>query len=474
MRRWQTPRMDLTQLTANELIQLYRTGQASPVEAMQQVLERVERVDPIINAFILVDADAGMDAARVSEARWMAHRATGAPVGAVEGVPTSIKDILWTKGWPTLRGSRAIDPDQPWEEDAPSVGRLRAAGAAMFGKTTTPEFGCKAETNSPLTGISRNPWDPTKTPGGSSGGTAAAVAAGLGPLSMGTDGAGSVRIPAAFCGNVGMKASFGRVPAYPLSPFGTVAHVGPHTMSVTDCALLMNVVAQPDPRDWMSLPYDGVDYLEDLDTGIRGLRVAYSPTLGYADVDPEVAALVDAAVRELEALGAFVDQVDPGFEDPLDISTGLWFVASKTVYDSLGPEGQAVTDPDFAAQAAQGAEFSAQDVQLLTLKRNALGTSMRLFMTQYDVLVTPAVAIPAFEARPAGAVPMTPESMLSWTPFSYPFNLTQQPAITVPCGLTSAGLPVGLQIVGRAHDDVTVLRAARAYESAHPVPRPTI
>ena len=474
MRRWQTPRMDLTQLTANELIQLYRTGQASPVEAMQQVLERVERVDPIINAFILVDADAGMDAARVSEARWMAHRATGAPVGAVEGVPTSIKDILWTKGWPTLRGSRAINPDQPWEEDAPSVGRLRAAGAAMFGKTTTPEFGCKAETNSPLTGISRNPWDPTKTPGGSSGGTAAAVAAGLGALSMGTDGAGSVRIPAAFCGNVGMKASFGRVPAYPLSPFGTVAHVGPHTMSVTDCALLMNVVAQPDPRDWMSLPYDRVDYLEGLDTGIRGLRVAYSPTLGYADVDPEVAALVDAAVRELEALGAIVDQVDPGFEDPLDISTGLWFVASKTVYDSLGPEGQAVTDPDFAAQAAQGAEFSAQDVQLLTLKRNALGTSMRLFMTQYDVLVTPAVAIPAFEARPAGAVPMTPESMLSWTPFSYPFNLTQQPAITVPCGLTSAGLPVGLQIVGRAHDDVTVLRAARAYESAHPVPRPTI
>ena len=474
MRRWQTPRMDLTQLTATELIHLYRTGQASPVEAMQQVLERVERVDPIINAFILVDADAGMDAARVSEARWMAHRATGAPVGAVEGVPTSIKDILWTKGWPTLRGSRAINPDQPWEEDAPSVGRLRAAGAAMFGKTTTPEFGCKAETNSPLTGISRNPWDPTKTPGGSSGGTAAAVAAGLGALSMGTDGAGSVRIPAAFCGNVGMKASFGRVPAYPLSPFGTVAHVGPHTMSVTDCALLMNVVAQPDPRDWMSLPYDRVDYLEGLDTGIRGLRVAYSPTLGYADVDPEVAALVDAAVRELEALGAFVDQVDPGFEDPLDISTGLWFVASKTVYDSLGPEGQAVTDPDFAAQAAQGAEFSAQDVQLLTLKRNALGTSMRLFMTQYDVLVTPAVAIPAFEARPAGAVPMTPESMLSWTPFSYPFNLTQQPAITVPCGLTSAGLPVGLQIVGRAHDDVTVLRAARAYESAHPVPRPTI
>jgi Asp-tRNA(Asn)/Glu-tRNA(Gln) amidotransferase A subunit family amidase len=209
---------------------------------------------------------------------------------------------------------------------------------------------------------------------------------------MGTDGAGSVRIPAAFCGNVGMKASFGRVPAYPLSPFGSVAHVGPHTMSVTDCALMMNVVAQPDPRDWTSLPYDGVDYLADLNAGIRGMRIAYSPTLGYAEVDTEVAALVAAAVGELESLGAIVEQVDPGFEDPLDISTGLWFVASKTVYDSLGPQGQEVTDPDFAAQAAQGAEFSAQDVQLLTLKRNALGTLMREFMTRYDVLVTPAVA----------------------------------------------------------------------------------
>lgn len=466
--------MDLTQLTATELIELYRTGHASPVEAMQQTLARLERVDPILNAFVLVDTDAGFAAARASEERWLAHRRDGSPVGAVEGVPTTIKDILWTRGWPTLRGSRAITPDQPWEEDAPSVARLRAAGAAMFGKTTTPEFGCKAETNSPLTGISRNPWDPSRTPGGSSGGTAAAVAAGLGALSMGTDGAGSVRIPAAFCGNVGMKASFGRVPAYPLSPFGSVAHVGPHTMSVTDCALMMNVVAQPDPRDWTSLPYDGIDYLDGLDDGIRGMRIAYSPTLGYADVDPEVAALVDAAVHELDSLGAIVEQVDPGIDDPLDISTGLWFVSSKTVYDSLGPEGQAVTDPDFAAQAAQGAEFSAQDVQLLTLKRNALGTHMRLFMTRYDVLVTPAVAIPAFEARPAGAVPMTPESMLSWTPFTYPFNLTQQPAITVPCGLTSAGLPVGLQIVGRAHDDVTVLRAARAYESVYPAPRPQL
>ena len=464
--------MDLTQCTATELLAIFRSGEASPVDAMQQTLERVERIDPSINAFCLVDPDAGLAAAQASEARWQEHRATGAPVGDLEGVPSTIKDLLLTRGWPTLRGSRAISPDQPWDADAPSVARMREAGAAIFGKTTTPEFGCKAETNSPLTGISRNPWNPELTPGGSSGGTAAAVAAGLGQLSMGTDGAGSVRIPAAFCGNVGLKASFGRVPAFPLSPFGSVAHVGPHTMSVADCALLMNVVTRPDPRDWTSLPYDGIDYTANLEDGIRGLRIAYSPTLGYADVHPDVAAAVDAAARELESLGGIVEQVDPGFEDPLEISTGLWFVSSRTVYESLSPQGQAVTDPDFAAQAEQGALLSAQDVQKLSLRRNDLGTLMRLFMTRFDLLITPAVAIPAFEARPAGAVPMTPESMLSWTPFSYPFNLTQQPAITVPCGLSSEGLPIGLQIVGPAFGDALVLRAARAYETRHPVPRP--
>ena len=466
--------MELTQATATELIDLYRTGQASPVEALEQVLTRVEELNPRLNAFCLIDADSAMTAARASEQRWHDHRAKGTPIGDLEGVPATIKDVILTRGWPTLRGSRTVSPDQPWDEDAPCTARIREAGAVIFGKTTTPEFGCKAETNSPLTGITRNPWDTTKTTGGSSGGTAAAVAAGLGPVSMGTDGAGSVRIPAAFCGNVAIKGSFGRVPVYPTSPFGTVSHAGPHTMSVTDCALMMNVVTRPDPRDWLSLPYDGVDYLAGLDDGVRGLRIAYSPTLGYADVDPEVATHVEAAARTLESLGAIVEQVDPGFEDPLEISTGLWFVSSKTVYDALGPEGQAVADPDFAAQAEQGAAFNAQDVQLLNARRNALGLHMRLFMTRYDALITPSVAIPAFEARPAGAVPMTPESMLSWTPFSYPFNLTQQPAATVPCGLTSAGLPVGLQIVGAAYADALVLRVARAYESHHPAPRPSL
>ncbi|NBO89506.1 MAG: amidase, partial [Betaproteobacteria bacterium] len=310
---------DLTQCTAHELLALYRSGQASPVDATQAVLARAHRLNPRLNAFCLIDDEAALTHARASEARWQAHRQQGAPIGALDGVPTSIKDLVLTRGWPTLRGSRTIDPAQPWDVDAPATARLREAGAVLLGKTTTPEFGCKGETNSPATGITRNPWNTDHTPGGSSGGTAAAVAAGLGPLSVGTDGAGSVRIPAAFCGNVGLKPSFGRVPAYPLSPFGTVAHLGPHTMSVRDAALMMNVLKQPDARDWTSLPADGVDYTVGLEDGVRGLRIAYSPTLGYAkNVHPEIAAAVHDAVRVLESLGAHVEMRDPGFEDPLE------------------------------------------------------------------------------------------------------------------------------------------------------------
>ena len=464
---------DLTQRPAHELLQLYRSGQASPVEVTQAVLARIERLNSQINAFCVVDPDAALASARASEARWQAHRSSGAPVGELEGVPTTIKDLILTRGWPTLRGSRTIDPQQAWDVDAPATARLREAGAVLLGKTTTPEFGCKGETNSPATGITRNPWNTAHTPGGSSGGAAAAVAAGLGPLAVGTDGAGSVRIPAAFCGNVGLKPSFGRVPAYPLSPFGSVAHLGPHTMSVRDAALMMNVLKKPDARDWTSLPPESTDYTVGLEDGIRGLRIAYSPTLGYArNVHPEIAAAVDAGVRQLQALGAHVEQVDPGFDDPLDITTGLWFLGAHTVWSGLTPEQQAVTDPDFRAEAALGAQLSAAQVQQLNLRRGALGSHMRQFMQRYDLLVTPSVAVPAFEARPAGTVPMDPQAMLGWTPFSYPFNLTQQPAITVPCGLTSKGLPMGLQIVGPMFGDALVLRAARAFESVHPVPRP--
>jgi len=462
---------DLADCTATELLALYRSGQASPTEATEAALARIERLNPTLNAYCLIDADSALAAAAASTRRWQ----RGEPTGELDGVPASIKDLILTRGWPTLRGSRTVDARQAWDVDAPATARLREAGVVLLGKTCTPEFGCKGETNSALTGISRNPWNTGCTPGGSSGGAAAAVAAGMGPLAVGTDGAGSVRIPAAFCGNFGLKPSFGRVPAYPLSPFGTVSHLGPHTMGVADAALMMNVLKKPDPRDWTSLPPERRDYLMGLNDGIRGLRLAWSPTLGYAkNVHPEVAGACAQAVQELAALGAQVVQVDHVFDSPLHITTGLWFVGAWTLWNTLTPEQQALTDPDFAAEAHLGSAYSALEVQRLNLERGALGSTMRQFMQRYDLLVTPSVAVPAFEARPAGHSRLDPETMLGWTPFSYPFNLTQQPACTIPCGLTTDGLPIGLQIVGPMFGDALVLRAARAYESVRPIPRPRV
>ncbi len=460
---------ELCALSAHQLTALYRNKEASPVEATQAVLARIAALNPVINAYCHVADEDALRSARESEQRWL----QGLPLSPLDGVPASLKDLILAKGWPTLRGSRTVDPNQPWDVDAPVSARLREAGLVLIGKTTTPEFGCKGETNSLLTGITRNPWHLERTSGGSSGGTAAAVAAGLGPVSVGTDGAGSVRIPAAFCGNFGLKPSFGRVPAFPLSPFGSVAHLGPHTMDVRDAALLLNEMSRPDVRDWTSLPPTTQDFADGLESGVHGLRVAWSPTLGYAkNVHPEVAAACAAAALKLSALGARVEELDPGFADPLEITTGLWFLGSWTVWNTLNATQQAATDPDFAAQAALGSRMTALEVQGLNARRGVLGSQMRQFMQQHDLLITPAVAIPAFPTRPAGHEPMTPETMLGWTPFSYPFNLTQQPACTLPCGLTRDGLPIGLQIVGPMFGDALVLRAARALEQVMPIPRP--
>ena len=466
---------DLTQFTAIQLLGLYRTGEASPVEATQAVLQRIARLNPLLNAFCLIDEAAAMASARQSEARWQAHRRSGAGVLSLDGVPMSIKDLILTQGWPTLRGSKTVNPDQPWEVDAPVTARLREAGAVLLGKTTTPEFGCKGETNSLLTGISRNPWNPALTPGGSSGGASAAVSAGLGPLAIGTDGAGSVRIPAAFCGNVGFKPSFGRVPAYPLSPFGSVAHLGPHAMTVEEVALLMNAIALPDARDWTSLPFDGVDYLAGLKGGVKGLRVAYSPTLGYAkNVDPEIAAATAQAAKHLQDLGAVVEQVDPLTEDPLDISTGLWFAGAYQVWQTLNPSQQALTDPDFKSQAELGAQLDANAIHALTQRRGVLGSHLRQFMQRFDLILTPSTAVTAFKALPAGHSVMNSAAMLGWTPFSYPFNLSQQPAISLPCGLTLDGLPMGVQLVGKMFGDAKLLQAAQALQACYPMQRPVL
>src|SRR5207253_49041 len=276
------------------------------------LLDRLDALQPKINAFCIVDREGALAAARASEQRWR----SGGSVGRLDGVPVTIKDLMLMRGFPTLRGSRLVDPNQDWSEDAPAVARLREAGAVILGKTTTPEFGWKALGDSPLTGITRNPWELSRTPGGSSAGAAAACAAGIGPLHLGSDGAGSIRIPCAFTGIFGLKPSFGRVPAYPLSAMGLLAHLGPMARTVADAALMLTVLCGTDHRDPYALPPEDRNYLDGLEGGVRGWRIAYSPTLGYTRVDPEIAAAVRDAVRQFEGLGAVVEEVDAIFPSP--------------------------------------------------------------------------------------------------------------------------------------------------------------
>jgi aspartyl-tRNA(Asn)/glutamyl-tRNA(Gln) amidotransferase subunit A len=459
---------DPAALSATELVRRYRSKELSPVETTRAVLDRIERFDPAVNAFCLVDPDQALEAARASEARWQ----RGEPCGLVDGVPATIKDLILTRGWPTLRGSRAIPRAQVWDEDAPAAARLREQGAVLIGKTTTPEFGWKAVTDSALTGITRNPWDTGRTPGGSSGGAAAACALGMGALHLGTDGGGSIRIPASFTGIFGLKPSFGRVPAWPLSPFGTVAHLGPMTRSVSDAALMLDVLALPDSRDWFALPYDGRDYRIGLEDGVRGLRIAFSPTLGFAAVEPEVAELVASAAAAFAELGARVEQVDPGFEDPIAVFRTHWYVGAANLLRGFTGEQRAKMDPGLQEISAAGERTPLMDYLAAVNRRGELGARMRRFHETFDLLLTPSVPIAAFAAGQERPDPARQPRWIDWAPFSNPFNLTQQPAASVPCGLTAAGLPVGLQIVGPMFADALVLRAARAFEAAHPWPLP--
>jgi aspartyl-tRNA(Asn)/glutamyl-tRNA(Gln) amidotransferase subunit A len=460
---------DLCALTASELVDAFRKKTLSPAEVTAAVLKRIEALNPVLNAFSLVSENA-LNEAKASEARWLA----GQPKGLLDGVPVSIKDLILTKGWPTLRGSKTIDPKGPWNDDAPATARLREHGAVLLGKTTTPEFGWKGVTDSPLTGITRNPWNKAKTPGGSSGGAAAAVAAGMGPLAVGTDGGGSIRIPCAFTGIFGIKASFGRVPAWPLSPFGTVAHVGPMTRSVTDAALMLNVLALPDARDWHALPYEPRDWRTGLDHGVADLRIAYSPDLGYAKVDEEVREIVGKAVKVFEDLGAKVEEKNPGFEDPAPLFMTHWFAGAAFLLKGIPKEKHELIDPGLREMAAQGEKVSAHDFLDAQLKRGALGAHMNLFHRDYDLLLTPTLSIPAFDAGKEVADKMLQSRWTDWTPFTFPFNLTQQPAASIACGLTAAGLPVGLHLVGPKYADARVLRAARAFETVRPIRTPNL
>jgi aspartyl-tRNA(Asn)/glutamyl-tRNA(Gln) amidotransferase subunit A len=456
---------DLHALSAGELIRRYRRRELSPVEVAQDALERIDRFNPVINAFVLVDRAAALAAAAACETRWK----EGAPLGLVDGVPATIKDNVWAKGWPSRRGSRTSDP-APVLADAPAVARLREQGAVILGKTTLPEFGWIGVCHSPLTGVTRNPWNLERTTGGSSVGAAAAALLNLGQLHLGTDGAGSIRIPAAFTGVFGIKPSYGRVPAYPASPFGVLAHTGPLTRTVADAALMLSVIGQPDPRDMTAWNTPAPDFRIGLEDGVAGLRIAWSPRLGHVtSLDPQVEKAAAAAAQVFADLGATVEEVDPGLPDTKQQIKAFWGAISAVVVDGMPPHRRDELDPDFRRLAEDGRRYSLADYVAAYHGRAELAETMRRFHERYDLLLTPQIPIGAFEAgRVTPADGSFGDDWIDWSPYTYPFNLTQQPAACVPCGFTADGLPIGLQIVGPARCDHLVLRAARAFEDARP------
>jgi len=453
---------DLAFASATRLIELYRAKRVSPVEVATETLRRLEMYEGAVNAFVLYDPETALAMARASEARWQ----KGEPQGLLDGVPVALKDTVLTKGWPRLLGSRTIDPKQAWEEDSPATARLRREGAVFFGKTTTPEFGWKGVTDSPLTGVTRNPWDLERTPGGSSGGSAVAVAAGICPLAVGTDAGGSIRIPASFCGIVGHKPTFGRVAVYPPSAFGDVAHVGPMARSIDDAALMLDAVKGPDSRDWHSLPDDEIRYREAVGkVSLAGKRVALSPTLGYAEPTAPVRAAVERAARVFTEFGAVVEESDPFAESPKAIFETLALGGFSALLRAQKPEAVALMDPGLVEMCRRGQALTQEQYFDAMVQRAALGQRLRLFFDRFDLPLSPTMPIPAAYADPQpGDVPDRDNSW-SWVTYTFAFNLTKNPSCSVPCGFAD-GLPIGLMVTGPLYDDLSVLQACRAYEAA--------
>lgn len=444
---------------ANDLVGAYRNGALSPVDVTKAHLARAEEVDTALNAFSLIDHDGAVQAARASEERWR----RGRPIGPLDGVPVTIKDAVTTQGWPSRYGSRTTDAS-PQRSDSPSVRLLRRSGAVLLGQTAIPEFGWKALTDGPLYGITRNPWNPELTPGGSSGGAAVAAATGAGVLHLGTDGGGSIRVPASFTGVVGHKPTFGRVPAYPPSPFGTVSHIGPLARRVADASLMLEVLSGKDPRDWNQNPLAFAPREALPAFSFAGARVGVWTTPPAGVVAADVAVQFHKAVRLIEQRGAAIEPVTPPLDGALELFHLLWFSGAARVLRGVRASDQSGMDLGLVAIADAGKRFSAADYVDAGVRRAEFGAAMENLFSAFDLLISPTTAVTPFAVgadvpRGSGLNHWT-----EWASFSFPLNLSQQPACSIPCGRSSQGLPIGLQIIGPRGADWRVLGAAAACE----------
>jgi aspartyl-tRNA(Asn)/glutamyl-tRNA(Gln) amidotransferase subunit A len=452
-------------MPATEWAAKIRAKELSPVEATRALLERITALEPKVNAFAHLAADHAMDAARAAEKALMG----GERLGRLHGVPVTIKDLVWLKDMPMESGSLTGKGYQP-PEDSPIVPRLRAEGAIVIGKTTTSEFGWKGVSQSPLTGITHNPWKHGMNAGASSAGAGAAAAAGFGPLHQGSDGAGSIRMPSHFCGVFGMKPSFGRVPYYPVGTGDLTSHIGPMTRTVADGALMLEVMAGPHHLDYTTLEAWPQAYAARLGEGIKGKKIAFSPDLGVARVDPDVAALVKAAAGRFSELGAHVEDVSIQWGKPGPELIRFFWPAHQSHRVALLERWENQLDPGLVACVRDGAKFSVTQYQVMRERKLRYIEDIHRWFEDWDFLLTPSVSVAAFPAEKLmpDHWPSHPWDWISWAEFSYPFNMSWNPAASVPCGFNADGLPVGLQIVGKRFDDLGVLQAAAAFEAVQP------
>ena len=461
-------------LSAVEMARRVRERTVSPVELVRAALDAIDATDARINAWCEVLSVPAL--ARAAQLEAEAQR--GELRGPLHGVPIGVKDLFLTAGIRTRRGSRLYADSVP-TENSPAVERMLEAGAIMVGKNTTPDTGWKATSNSPLYGVTRNPWNPAKTAGGSSSGSAAAVAAGTVPITLGSDGGGSLRIPASFCGIFSLKPTLGRVPTYPLSPSEHLSHAGPMTATVADSALSLDVLKGPDRRDPFSLPDDGLRYLELIDAPPAPVRCVLAPTLFGKPVEREVAACIAAAFAAIARMpGVEVTDTRIDWSDPIDLFDRLW-VARGALNTGLKPEEKALLDPGLARLIERSAAIGLGDHLRALQARSGFCRTVSESFRHFDLLLTPMVPIAPFAAEADGPPemdPSTPVPWARWTPFSYPFNITGQPAASVPCGWTPDGMPVGLQVIGERFADAAVLRFCAAWERAFDwrTPRPAV
>jgi aspartyl-tRNA(Asn)/glutamyl-tRNA(Gln) amidotransferase subunit A len=456
-------------LSIGELGIGFSSGAFTPVDVLEEVLGRARGRARDLRALSLVDEAGARGQAGAAALRWR----RGLQLGPFDGVPVTVKDSLAVRGLPSVRGTRLRAGAAPESADEPAVARLRGAGAVIVAKTTMPEYAWSAVSDSPVWGVVRNAWDPERTAGGSSGGAAVATAMGVGAVGLGSDGAGSVRIPASFNGLVGLKATYGRIPAIPSGAFGRLAHVGPITRGVEDAALALDLLAGPSPEDPDSLDAPRVSSTEVVRHArafVQTLRIGFSADLGVAAVSDEVARVVGEAVEALRAAGVAVDDAEVPLREGSADMAQVWSGVLAAELAGLGETAEAALSPGLRAVLRRGRGLGAVELlRAATRAREGVAPALARFHAGHDVLVTPTVPITAFDAGrqvPEGV--RTPEggevSWIAWTPLTWPFNLTGQPAVTVPVGVDREGLPVGAQVVARRGHDEDALAVARLLE----------